>query len=174
MSAANLGGHVLQETCGVVCSSCQAKLRVTQTGVTVGFVMVFAVFFGLIFAAARFRSDVPVDKAFTIVFFLLIFLMLYIHRRIAPRLARLRPMKPGESVLFPLEIHKQAEREDVELLNEVVADVTEHEAARAAQTAPWICPRCKEENPAGFLGCWKCEEPAPSLSNNEVTLSPQS
>lgn len=28
--------------------------------------------------------------------------------------------------------------------------------------ADWVCPRCAEQNPAGFDLCWQCQQHAPS------------
>jgi hypothetical protein len=123
--------------------------------------------------AARSPRYEVFEKVFAVVLIFMIAGLLYVHRRIAPRLARLRPIKPGEGVMFPLEIHKEAMREQERLEDEIVKEMAKDEAAMVTQTHPWTCEHCREENPAELLLCWKCEGPSPAISNKEVTLNAQ-
>ena len=36
-----------------------------------------------------------------------------------------------------------------------------HQSAEVSSSAEWLCPACKESNPASFEVCWKCQAAKP-------------
>lgn len=38
-----------------------------------------------------------------------------------------------------------------------IAILSQHRHSDAGDKADWICPACKESNPASFEVCWKCQ-----------------
>ncbi len=76
-----------------------------------------------------------------------------LQQRFTPRLLRLRFLKDGESVAFPLvdlAIQTAAERKEIEEEDEQNPEPT-------ADAGPaWKCKSCGEENPGNFNECWKC------------------
>ncbi|MCB1275999.1 DUF2007 domain-containing protein [Prosthecobacter sp.] len=45
--------------------------------------------------------------------------------------------------------------------DEASALLREHQSPQFTSSEEWLCPACKESNPASFELCWKCQAPKP-------------
>jgi ribosomal protein L40E len=78
-------------------------------------------------------------------------LSFFLINRSIPKLLRLRALKDGEQVLFPLEpVAKSGQKEA-----SFVPEPLDHESDETQVS--WVCPKCGEENPGNFDECWKCQ-----------------
>jgi hypothetical protein len=82
-------------------------------------------------------------------------------QRAIPHLLRLRVLKEGEKVKFPLEAIKQSRAEEAQILQEHL----DRESPDVGKPS-WVCPKCHEENPGNFDECWKCQTWRDQASGN--------
>jgi hypothetical protein len=132
------------------------KHRISQARSGMVLLIVLAVWIGVMIATAKLvdgRFIEAASTAWSAGFVGIIFL----HRKLAARLCRLRAITSGDIVVFPLELYLKAAKEEEEFEYEAAAELVEVQAAMAANTKDWICSHCREENPANFLDCWNCK-----------------
>jgi hypothetical protein len=139
---------------GIACPVCAVKLRVTDGRVQLSSILVFLGPFALALLVDHFvwlgSGTVSAKMAWISLAAIYVggFIVL---GRISPKLLRLRFVKVGEAVAYPLVTlanEMQTERKAIasDPLNQPPAD----------DGPAWTCPNCHEENPGNFNECWKC------------------
>lgn len=139
---------------GIICPACDAKLRVVQTRVVLGMLSTYAVLMGGAFLLQTIDS---LKQLYVFYVLGVVVPVVLIQQRTFPRLARLRVLKTGETVEFPLT--KLSQFADLDLDDEEAAS-----SETASDEPAWKCKSCGEENPGSFDICWKCR----STRNNST------
>jgi hypothetical protein len=152
---AGRGNFMIAGAVGIVCPGCGVKLRVLQTNVQIGVALVFLLPLGLAILLAYFDpfyKDEVKAKASLFVLLVIYLSGFFLLNRMSPRLLRLRFLKDGEQVGFPLEVVARIHKEEAQFIQEQL----DRESPDVGQPS-WICPNCHEENPGNFDECWKCQ-----------------
>jgi len=162
-------GLFLQGTNGIKCPGCGVKLRVLQMRVVIATSLLFAIAMGV----AAYIGDY--DRAHNIhqseasgllISGAAMSVLFYFQWRFAYRFASVRILRDGVGASFPL-----TETEPFEVPDEAPLDLAllSKVAARwntdKEDSAVWICPKCKEDNPGEFDRCWKCQTERTGTSN---------
>ncbi|HEY2527223.1 MAG TPA: hypothetical protein VGJ20_04610 [Xanthobacteraceae bacterium] len=157
------GVAVIAGAVGIACPSCGIKLRVLQARLQIASALVFVVPLGLLMLLAYFDpfyKDEVKRRASFLVIFVIYILGFYLLTRMSPQLLRLRFLKDGEHVGFPLEVVARVHKEEAQLIRERL----DRQPPDVGQPS-WVCPKCHEENPGNFGECWNClglrSEPSP-------------
>jgi DNA-directed RNA polymerase subunit RPC12/RpoP len=93
---------LLEKKTGITCPFCSQKLRVLQGRGNAALMAVMGLMLVVIIAAERPYNLFPPNVSFGLIL-LLIFVMAFVVRRIAPFLATLRVAKEGEDLDYPLD-----------------------------------------------------------------------
>lgn len=189
-SAATVNGfRLLSRPVGLHCPACGIPLKVVQSRIVVALVGTFVAVIALLvgwLASLGPRSISFLDPG-VLPYAILVLALGVLYWRSVPGLARVRVLEPVESVEYPLEAAKPPV--EVDLPSEepsdepapeesssgeakageaIAAQAVPDERAKApaggADSVPWTCPSCREENPGGFLICWKCQGPHPGYT----------
>jgi hypothetical protein len=136
------------------------KLRVLQARAEVSLLFAFVVPIAIAVLVSR---VIPLDtgtvsaKVAWVVLAAVYFGCFALQQHYIPRLLRLRFVRDGEVVDYPLEtLAKELEAEA-----QLVKEQQELESPDVGKAA-WTCASCGEENPGNFEVCWKCQSARPS------------
>jgi hypothetical protein len=138
---------------GIVCPVCGMNLRVLQ--VRAQLIGLLAFFLPLVLVVTTYIAA-PVARGSTdyrlrmVIFFIVLWVGIVLHKRSIPRLLTLRLVENGEIVRYPLAPPPKAD-ENAEPRNAL--ELTPVEENRPV----WTCAKCGEENPGNFDECWKCQ-----------------
>jgi hypothetical protein len=148
------GGTVIAGSVGLACPTCGVKLKVLQARLQIASVLLFLLPFGLVALFAYFDpfyKDEVMRRASVIILLVSYASGFFLVRRMSPRLLRLRLLKDGEKVRFPLEVAARIHEQEVSPIQD------EEDEAPEIEGPTWVCPKCHEENPGNFDECWKCQ-----------------
>jgi hypothetical protein len=150
------GGSVIVGSVGIACPTCGVKLKVLQGRVLLGLAVAYVVPFAVVLAVV-FMTPWNNDREHRLVSIGVLVIAYFgafkLHRSLIPRLLRVRLIRAGEKIAFPLtkparELEEIREATDINALTLEPTDDTQ---------PVWVCPKCREENPGTFDECWKCQ-----------------
>lgn len=149
------GGSVIAGAVGIACPTCGIKLRVLQARLQIASALVIVVPVGLALLFGHFdpfyKEEEKRRATLVIIGAIYAFSFLLVNR-MSPRLLRLRALKDGEQVGFPLEVAARIHKEEAQFIQEPL----DRESPDVGQPS-WVCLKCHEENPGNFDECWKCQ-----------------
>jgi len=161
--APKVRGVFLEGKVGIVCPSCGVKLRVLQYRVVLATLGLFAIFAAICAVFGDFERAHHIKPAEGVQILFIVSLvggMFFLQWRYAYRFAAIRSLRDGEKASFPLSVSEvetpnliDEAHLDMGLLSRVAAEL--HISPGNAR--PWICLKCKEENPGEFDSCWNCQ-----------------
>jgi len=132
----------------LTCKGCGTRLAIRATQANLVWLVLFS------FAALQvlWLTKLNNETAKIVILIAALLVALYLHHKLAPRLARLEVPSFGEEDRTPLE---------VEMTRVAIADLEAATSVPVPETpngppTAWRCRSCQEDNPERFEICWKC------------------
>jgi len=159
--APKVKGLFLEGKVGIVCPCCGEKLRVIQYRVVLASLGLLAIFAAISAAVGELERAHHVKLSEGVQFLVsaaLVSGVFFLQWRYAYRFATIRSLRDGERASFPLLVSEAPEFVDEKnidpgLLSQGAADLH----MNPSNARPWVCLKCREENPGEFDNCWKCQ-----------------
>jgi DNA-directed RNA polymerase subunit RPC12/RpoP len=165
------GGSIIVRPVGIACPICGVKLKVLQARVLMGLACAYVFPFAVVVAVVLMTPwDNDRERRLVSIGVLVIayFGAFKLHQYLTPRLLRVRPIKSGERIEFPLAKPATEPNEN----RPGIADALTLEP-KDDNRPVWVCPKCGEENPGTFDVCWKCQGERPGAPDGNAKSTNQ-